>query len=115
MEIKGKIILIGTTQELSNDFKKRDIVIETTEEQYPQKLKVEFIKDKCSVLDGFKLNEEVTIGINLRGNEYQGKYYVQLQGWKINKVGTQSSAAPTQSSQSSQVQNNQTDEDGLPF
>ena len=25
----------------------------------------------------------MTVAFNLRGNEYNGKYYVNLQGWKI--------------------------------
>ena len=118
MEIKGKIFLIGKTESFANDFTKRDVVIETTEEQYPQKLKVEFIKDKCSVLDNYKVGDEVAVGINLRGNEYQGKFYVSIQGWKINKTNSQntSSASTSQNQNSSQMSSDQNEiSDDLPF
>jgi|688.fasta_scaffold635184_2 hypothetical protein len=120
MEIKGKIILIGATETLGKDFKKREVVIETTEEQYPQKLKVEFIKDKCSALDGYKVGDNVVIGINLRGNEYQGKFYVSIQGWKINRVGanttTSQSTAKVQPSASANTINEDNDPNiDLPF
>lgn len=84
MELKGKIILIGSTENVgTNGFTKRQLVIETLE-QYPQKIPVDFVKDKTSMLDGKNIGDEVTLGINIRGNEYNGKYFCNIQGWKIN-------------------------------
>lgn len=84
MEIKGKIIVIGDTYEVGeNNFKKRDLVVET-DEKYPQKIKVEFTQEKTELLDKFQLGNVVEVGINLRGNEWKGKYYVNINGWKIN-------------------------------
>ena len=86
MEVIGKVIVIGDTETVgaAGTFKKRLIVVETAE-QYPQKLPVDFVQDKCSILDKYNVGDEVTIGVNVRGNEYNGKYYVSLNGWKINK------------------------------
>jgi hypothetical protein len=85
MELTGKIAVLGNTETVGNNgFTKRQIVIETSE-QYPQKLAIDFVKDKCSILDNFKTGDNVTVAINLRGSEYNGKYYVNLQGWKIAK------------------------------
>jgi len=87
MELTGKVHVIGTTQEVgSNGFTKRLIVIET-QEQYPQKLPIDFVQDKTNLLDKFQEGQEVKISINLRGNEHNGKYYVNLQGWRIENVG----------------------------
>ena len=83
MEVSGKIIVLGATEEIgASAFKKRLVVIETAE-QYPQKVPVEFVKDNTSKLDKYKVGDGVKIAINIRGNEYKGKYYVSLQGWKI--------------------------------
>jgi hypothetical protein len=85
MELTGKIIVISDTEQLGNNgFTKRQLVIETAE-QYPQKIAIDFVKDKCAILEHFKLNDNVTVAINLRGSEYKGKYYVNIQGWKIAK------------------------------
>ena len=86
MEVIGKVIVIGDTETVgaAGTFKKRLIVVETAE-QYPQKIPVDFVQDKCSILDKYNVGDEVTIGVNIRGNEYNGKYYVSLNGWKINK------------------------------
>ena len=86
MEVKGKIKVIGSTQSFDSGFTKRQVVI-TTAEQYPQDIAIDFVKDKCAVLDAYKVGQDVTVSINLRGSEYNGKYYVNLQGWKIEKVG----------------------------
>ena len=84
IEIKGHIKEIGKTQEFGkNGFQKRQVVI-TTEDKYPQDLAIDFVQDKTGILDKYGEGQLVTIGINIRGNEYNGRYFVNLQGWKIN-------------------------------
>ena len=97
MEISGKIKVINPTKEVSDSFKKRELVV-TTEEQYPQHILIDFIQDKCSVLDSFNVGEEVKVSINVKGKEYTNKngevgYFNQLQGWKVERTG---SAIPAQ-------------------
>lgn len=83
MEIQGTIIKIGDTEVVGQKgFKKRQIVVKT-DSQYPQTIPVDFTQDKCSWLDKYLINQFVTISVNIQGNEWQGKYYVGLQGWKI--------------------------------
>ena len=91
MEVTGKIKMIDTIKEVGNGgFKKRDIVV-TTEEQYPQHILVQFVQDKCDLLNVFNIGESVKIGINLRGREWitpigETVYFNTIQGWNINKV-----------------------------
>lgn len=91
MEITGKIKQIDETKEYgSNGFQKRELVI-TTEEQYPQHILVEFVQDKCALLNAFAVGQRVKIGINLRGREWQSpqgeiKYFNSIQGWRIDAV-----------------------------
>ena len=86
MEVKGKIKVIMDTQVFDSGFQKREFVV-TTLEKYPQDIKLELVKDNCSKIDAFKVNDTVNCQINLRGNEYNGKYYVNIQCWKI-EAGT---------------------------
>ena len=94
MEVQGKIKLIGDTKTFgSNGFQKREMVV-TTEEQYPQHIMIEFVQDKCSLLDAFKVGQPVKVGINLRGREWvspQGetKYFNSVQGWRIENLAAQ--------------------------
>ena len=88
MEVIGKIKQIDETKTYgSNGFKKREVVI-TTEEQYPQHLLIEFIQEKCNLLDSYSQGQRVKIGINLRGREWQNqngeiKYFNSINGWRI--------------------------------
>jgi len=85
MEVIGKIIVLNDTEKVgANGFEKRLLVVET-DEQYPQKVPVDFVQGKVNLLDDYLLGEKVKVSVNVRGNEYNGKYYVQLQGWKIEK------------------------------
>ena len=94
MNISGIIKLINETKEYgSNGFKKRELVV-TTQEQYPQNILVEFIQDRCEILDSFNVGEFVKIDINLRGREWvnkegETKYFNSIQGWRIEKTQNQ--------------------------
>jgi len=86
MQVEGTVSVIGETESFgSNGFTKRLLVIKTTE-QYPQDIPVEFVKDKTSLLDALVDGDSVKVSINLRGREYNGKYYLSAQGWKIDIV-----------------------------
>jgi hypothetical protein len=91
MEVQGKIKMIGETQTFGPaGFRKREIVI-TTDDQYPQHIMTEFVQDKCDLLNGYSVGENVKVGINLRGREWvnpkgEAKYFNSIQGWKIEKV-----------------------------
>ena len=91
MEVTGKIKLIGDTKTFgTGNFAKRDLVV-TTDEQYPQMILIEFVQDKCDILNKYKLGDSVKVGINLRGREWinpegVAKYFNSIQGWRIDKA-----------------------------
>ena len=90
MEVSGKIKVLGDIKTFGdNGFRKREVVV-TTQEQYPQHILIEFIQDRCELLDSFKVGENVKISINLRGREWENpqgeiKYFNSIHGWRIEK------------------------------
>jgi hypothetical protein len=94
MEVTGKIKMLGEAKNVGNgSFLKRELVV-TTEEQYPQHILVEFVQDKCDLLNSFKEGEAVKVSINLRGREWvdpQGvtKYFNAIQGWRVERVAAE--------------------------
>jgi hypothetical protein len=116
MEIQGQIIHIGTTETFgAKGFKKRQIVIKT-DAQYPQSIPVDFTQDKCIVLDKYSIGQFAKISVNVQGSEWQGKYYVNLQGWKIENGEKEKSAEsfmPDRDTSSPALQDEE--EDDLPF
>lgn len=86
-EATGKIKLINDTQTFPSGFSKREFVVTTADSKYPQDIKFEVVKDKCSMLDGYKAGQDVAVNFDIRGNEYNGKYYVNLSCWKLSASG----------------------------
>ena len=85
LQLTGTIKVIFQTETYPSGFTKREFVV-TTKEQYPQDIKIELVKDKTAILDSFSEGQEVVVHFNLRGSEYQGKYFVSLQGWKVEEA-----------------------------
>jgi len=98
MEVIGKVKLISETQTFgSNGFRKRELVV-TTDEQYPQMIMIEFVQDKCDLLNNYSVGQDVKVSINLRGREWinpqgEAKYFNSVQGWRIESLAQ---AAPSQ-------------------
>jgi len=98
-ESSGKLKWIGTTQSFASGFTKREFVITTAHNKYPQDIKFELVKDKCSLLDNFETGQEVHVNFDIRGNEYNGKYYVNLACWKLQAADGAAAAASAKSGQ----------------
>mgnify|MGYP002629028151 CR=1 FL=1 len=124
MEVSGKIKLIDETKTFgAKGFRKRDVVV-VTSEQYPQSILVEFIQDKCDLLDSYNVGQDVKISINIRGREWtnpQGevKYFNAIQGWKIEAMSAapDSNVPPVDASDAFEAAKDISDEDpdDLPF
>ena len=87
-EITGTVHQINDEQTFGSGFTKREFVINDNAEKYPQLLKLEAVKDKCNHLNSYSVGDPITVSVNLRGNEHNGKYYVALQAWKFDRAAT---------------------------
>ena len=91
----GALLKIEKTQEFNSGFKKRTFVLRT-DEKYPQDLKMELHKDDVDHLDNFAVGQTVEVFFNIRGNEYNGNYYVDLVAWKMKEVDAVSAPVSSQ-------------------
>ena len=82
-ELTGKIKLIQEAKTFDSGFTKREMVVTVDDGRYPQDINLEFVQDKVSLLDNLQPGQEVTVTFDIRGREYNGRYYNNLQGWKI--------------------------------
>ena len=85
-ELTGTITHIFDTQTFPSGFIKREFVINDNADKFPQYIKFEATKEGCGRLDGYNVGDTVTVKFNIRGNEYNGKFFVNLQCWKIEKA-----------------------------
>lgn len=106
-ETAGKLKWIGSTQSFPSGFTKREFVVTTAADKYPQDLKFEVVKDKCPLLDPFELGQDVQVSFDIRGNEYNGKYYVSLACWKIQTAGAGGSPKASSPRQTTAVSSNE--------
>jgi len=124
MEITGKIKKIDETKTFgASGFRKREMVV-TTNEQYPQMLMVEFVQDKCDLLDSYQVGQDVKVSINLRGREWinpEGKavYFNSIQGWRVEAAQAEAAAgappmAPLENLKTT-TDLNESEPDDLPF
>lgn len=97
-EVEGRIIAIDPIQTFASGFSKREFIICVPDGKYPQDIKFEMHKERANVLQDLNKGDEVSVGFNLRGNEYNGKYYVNLVAWKVDRAwkGDRKSASQEQ-------------------
>jgi len=85
-ETEGTLKVIGGIQSFDSGFTKREFVVEVHDGKYPQMVKFECVKERTSLTNGMKLEDPVKVSFDIRGNEYNGKYYVNLQAWNLERL-----------------------------
>ena len=88
-DLTGKIKLIQEAKTFDSGFTKREMVVIVEDGRYPQEINLEFVQDKTSLLDNLQVGQEVTVTFDIRGREYNGRYFNNLQGWKIATPGAE--------------------------
>lgn len=121
-ELTGTVKIIQEPQTFASGFSKRELIVTVPDGNYPQDISLEFLKEKADLLNDLNVGDEVTVSFNLRGREYNGKYYNNLTGWKLQKGGQQDNSskpsyeAPKSSSASPLNEPNFDDDmDDIPF
>ena len=99
-QLKGKLIVKGDEQQITEKFKKREFVIQDEDEKYPQVISFQLVQDKCSLLEAYNEGDVITVDFNLRGREWtspkdgQTKYFNSLEAWRIEGDAAAPAAVP---------------------
>jgi len=100
---EGKIEKIFDSETKGASFQVRQFVIEVSEGQYPQMVAFQLVQDKCSLIDDYSEGDMIEVEFDLRGREWNGKYFTNLQAWRISRAadgGSNSGASDGQQAQS---------------
>jgi len=92
-DLTGKVKLIFEAKTFGSGFTVREFVVTVEDGKYPQDICLQFVQDKVSLLDTIEEGQEVTVSFDIRGREYNGRYFNNLQAWKID-AGEGASATP---------------------
>jgi len=81
-QVDGTLHHIGDTEAKTESFSAREFVIET-DGNYPQLIKFQLVQDRCDLINGYSPGDEITVHFDLRGREWNGKYFTNLNAWKV--------------------------------
>ena len=91
LEVTGKLIEKYDTITVSERFRKREFVLELSDEVngsiYTNFAKMQLVQNKCDILDRFQVGEVLKVSFGIKGTKYEkdGKvnYFSNLDAWRI--------------------------------
>ena len=97
MKITGKLVQkldreTGTSN-AGKSWEKQSVLIEQSGTDYNKLVAVSFFGDKIKNLRDIEEGSEVSVSINLSSREFKGKYYHNIDGWFIAKLGEETVAS----------------------
>lgn len=100
MEIRGKVHEVGAVQQVTESFKKRDLIVAYAENpQFVEYIRFEATQDRVNIFDNLSVGEEIEISFNLRGRPWTNKegvttYFNSLVAWRVTKLANTAASAP---------------------
>ena len=95
-DFTGTVKAIKPVQSFPSGFSKREAIICSEDDRYPQNVVFEFVRDRMSLLDNVNEGDRVTVSFDLRSNESKqqpGRYFLSLNAWKLVKADAAAAAA----------------------
>ena len=84
---EGRVHKIFPTEQKTATFSAREFVVEVQEGQYPQMVKFQLTQDKCAIMDDYNEGDQVVVDFDLRGREWNDKYFTNLNAWRVGAAG----------------------------
>ncbi len=114
LEITGKLLEKFDTQVVSDRFKKREFVLEISEEVngnvFTNYAKMQLVQNKTEVIDRFEIGDMLRVNFSIKGNRYErdGKvsYFSNLDAWRVEKADTSNTQNPAYNNNQSGWSNN---------
>jgi len=82
-ELSGTVKEIFEEQTFASGFNKREFVVTSSADKFPQDIKFECLKDKVELVNKLNKGDKVKVTFDINGREWQGKYFVNLVAWRV--------------------------------
>ena len=124
MEIRGKVHEVGAVQQVTESFKKRDLIVAYAENpQFVEYIRFEATQDRVNIFDTLAVGDEIEVSFNLRGRPWTNQqgvttYFNSLVAWRVTKLAntaTASSPAYNEIPSPVDISSSGADDDDLPF
>mgnify|MGYP005991723143 CR=1 FL=1 len=118
LEVKGTVTAVldplEGTSKAGKEWKKQSFVIDTGAQYNPLVCFEVFGEDKIAeLIEPISEGQEVTVSFNLSSREWEGKYFHNVQAWKVSPVGGSAPVAAPAPAPSADV--TPPGDDDLPF
>ncbi|GAB1371966.1 hypothetical protein MASR1M45_20280 [Candidatus Kapaibacterium sp.] len=93
-ELTGKLFEKYDTQQMNDNFKKRDFVIEVVKKlngnKFTDYIKLQLTQDRCNLIDMININDYIKVNFNIKGRKWEKEgnvnYFNTLDAWRVEKV-----------------------------
>jgi hypothetical protein len=114
LKMSGKIVNIlpveSGTSKAGKEWKKQAFVIDTGDQYNPNVAFSLFGDDKIEIMTTYSVGQDVEVSFNLSSRDFNGKWYHNIDAWRIVAAGSTQSAPVQQP-----VASGGTEVDDLPF
>ncbi len=94
-EITGTLVKKYETETKGESFRVRDFVIKANDGgQYDNFVKFQTTQDRTAIIDNYNEGDEIKVHFDLRGRQWQEKYFTNLNAWRVEALNSAPAAAP---------------------
>lgn len=92
-ETEGILYKVFETENKTQTFQAREFVIKQ-DGDYPQFIKFQLTQDRCDLVNKFKEGDKIKVSFDLRGREWNDRFFTNLNAWRIDTSGEAVAAKP---------------------
>lgn len=93
-ELTGKLHKKYDTENKTDSFQAREFVVLMESGNYPQYIKFQLTQDRCTLLDPYEEGQELKVHFDLRGREWNDKYFTNLNAWRLEAPAAAAAPSP---------------------
>ena len=113
-KISSKLSVENGTSKAGKEWKKQSFLIDTGAQYNPEICFQLFGEDKITMLEYYNVGDQVEVSFNLSSREWNGRYFHNVDAWKIEKIGDEDSTSK-EMEEPPVFDSNASAEDDLPF
>ena len=92
-KISSKLSIENGTSKVGKEWKKQSFLVDTSAQYNPEICFQLFGEDKIAMLEYYNVGDQVEVSFNLSSKEWNGRYFHNVDAWKIEKIGAESSTS----------------------
>ena len=97
-EVEGKLYRKFPAENKTGTFQAREFILEIESGNYPQFIKFQLVQDKCSLLDDYQEGDMIKVYFDLRGREWNEKFFTNLNAWRLDRPKDKAAQPPASAS-----------------